>query len=158
MKIVICASISFTDKIKEIADQLSEKGHSVEIPFTSQRIISGELTLEEFLNEKQKNGDGALRKIQDDLIKRYYEIIKNADAVLVINMNKNGIENYIGGNTLIEMAFAHVLDKKIFLLNPIPEISYKDEILAMQPTVLDGNLAKICLCPMKFCFPMKKLL
>lgn len=144
MRIVICASISFTDKIKEVADQLSEQGHSVEIPFTSQRIINGELTFEEFLKEKQKNGDGALRKIQDDLIRRYYGIIKDSDAVLVINMSKNGIENYIGGNTLIEMAFAYVLDKKVFLLNPIPEISYKDEIVAMQPIVLDGNLAKIC--------------
>ena len=144
MKIVICASISFTDKIKEVADQLSAQGHSIEIPFTSQRIINGELTLEEFLAEKQKNGDGALRKIQNDLIKRYYEIIKNADAILVINIDKKGIENYIGGNTLIEMAFAHVLDKKIFLLNPIPEISYKDEIIAMQPIILNNDLDKIC--------------
>lgn len=71
-----------------MANQLSAKGHSVEIPFTSQRIINGELTLEQFLAEKEKNGDGALRKIQDDLIKRYYEIIKNADAVLVINIDK----------------------------------------------------------------------
>jgi len=142
MKIVICASISFTNKIKEVAEQLSEKGYDVEIPLTSQRIINGELTLEEFYKE-QKNGDGALRKIQDGVIKRYYEIIKNSDAVLVINMDKNGIENYIGGNTLIEMAFAHVLDKKVFLLNPIPEISYKDEIMAMRPIVLDGNLAKV---------------
>jgi len=102
-----------------VAEELSEKGYGVEIPFTSQRIINGELTLEEFLNEKQKNGDGALRKIQGDLIKCYYEIIKNSDAVLVINMNKNGIENYIDGNTLIEMAFAHMLDRKIFLLNSV---------------------------------------
>jgi len=144
MKIVICASISFTDKIKEVADQLSAKGHVVEIPFGAQRIINGELTLEQFLSEKQENGDSAL-KIQNNLIKRYYEIIKNADAILIINIDKKGIKNYIGGNTLIEMAFAHVLDKKIFLLNPIPEISYKDEIMAMQPIILDGDLAKICL-------------
>jgi len=58
-------------------------------------------------------------------------------------MDKNGIGNYIGGNTLIEMAFAHVLNKKIFLLNPVPEISYKDEIIAMQPIILNGNLEKI---------------
>lgn len=143
MKIVICASISFTNKIKEVADQLSEKGYDVEIPFGAQRIINNELTLEQFLNEKQESGDSAL-KIQNNLIKRYYEIIKNADAILVVNMDKKGIENYIGGNTLIEMAFAHVLDKKIFLLNPIPEISYKDEIIAMQPIILDNDLAKIC--------------
>jgi len=76
MKIAICASIYFTNKIKEVAEQLSKRGHTVELPFTSQRIINGELTLEEFLKEKKENGDGALRKIHDDLIKRYYEIIK----------------------------------------------------------------------------------
>ncbi|MEK7173034.1 MAG: hypothetical protein AAB723_00670 [Patescibacteria group bacterium] len=143
MKIVICASISFTNKIKEVAKALSARGHIVEIPFGAQRIISGELTLEQFLNKKQASGDSAL-KIQNNLIKRYYEIIKNADAILVINIDKKGIVNYIGGNTLIEIAFAHVLDKKIFLLNPIPEISYKDEIIAMQPIILNGDLAKIC--------------
>ena len=34
------------------------------------------------------------------------------------------------------MGFAHVLNKKIYLLNNIPEMSYSDEIRAMQPIVL----------------------
>lgn len=41
------------------------------------------------------------------------------------------------------MGFAYVLKKKIFLLNPIPELSYSDEIKAMKPIVLDGDLKKI---------------
>ncbi|MDD4990448.1 MAG: hypothetical protein PHW31_04045 [Candidatus Pacebacteria bacterium] len=143
MKIAICASISFTNKIKEVAEQLSKSGHSVDIPLSAKHIIGGDWTLEEFENEKKKSGDGAFRKILDDVIKHYFEVIKNSDAILVVNMDKKGIENYIGGNTLIEMAFAHVLDKKIFLLNPIPEISYKDEIMAMQPIILNGNLEGI---------------
>ena len=51
--------------------------------------------------------------------------------------------NYIGGNTLMEIAFAYVNDKKIFLLNPVPEVSYKDEILAMYTKVLNGDLQEI---------------
>jgi predicted RNA-binding protein with PUA domain len=43
------------------------------------------------------------------------------------------------------MGFAHVLGKKIFLLNDIPEISYKDEIKMMQPIILEGELSKITL-------------
>jgi hypothetical protein len=59
-------------------------------------------------------------------------------------LDKNGIKNYIGGNTFLEMGFAHVLNQKIFLLNPIPEIPfYKTEIEAMRPVVLNGDLAKI---------------
>ena len=82
-------------------------------------------------------------KIIDDLIRGYFEEIKSSDAVLAVNEDKNGILNYIGGNTFLEIGFAHVLDKKIYLLNDIPEVSYKAEIIAMQPIVLNGDLKKI---------------
>lgn len=148
MKIVICGSIAFTPKIKEVADILIEQGHNVEIPLTSQRIINGELTLEDFLKEKAINGDGAfresaLRKIKDDVIKRYYNLIIESDAILIVNLENKNIPNYIGGNTFLEMGFAHVLNKKIYLYNNIPTISYSDEIIAMRPVILDGNLLKI---------------
>ncbi|MFH2136669.1 MAG: hypothetical protein ABII19_03530 [Patescibacteria group bacterium] len=148
MRIVVCGSIEFTQKIKEIADKLIEHGHEVEIPLTSQKIISGELTLEDFLREKEKNGDSVFResmaqKVSDDLIRRYFHIIEKSDAILVLNYEKKGIAGYIGGNTFLEMGFAHVLNKKIFLLNPIPEMGYKDEIIAMQPEILHGDFSKI---------------
>lgn len=78
------------------------------------------------------------------MIKRYFQLIKESDGILVCNFEKNGIKNYIGGNTFLEMGLAYVLDKKIFLLNPIPEVNYKDEILAMEPIILNGDLEKIC--------------
>jgi nucleoside 2-deoxyribosyltransferase len=143
MKIVICGSIDFTPTIKEVSDVLVKHGHKVDIPFTSKRIINGELTLEDFKNEKQKNGDGAFRKIQDDVIKRYYNKINESDAILVLNLEKNGITNYIGGNTFLEMGFAHVLNKTIYLYNNIPDLSYTDELNAMLPIILDGDLLKI---------------
>lgn len=44
----------------------------------------------------------------------------------------------------MEIGFAHVNDKKIFLLNEIPEnISYVDEIKAMADTILNGDLHKL---------------
>jgi len=143
MKITICSSIDFTYEIKKVADKLKAIGYETEIPLTSQRILNGELTLEAFKREKKKNGDGSIVKIKDDVIRRYYELIKNSDAIVVINLEKNGNKNYIGGNTFLEIGFAHVLNKKIYLLNPIPEIGYKDEILAMQPIILNGDLNKI---------------
>lgn len=143
MKIVICGSIEFTPKIKEVADALTKHGHEIDVPLTSQRIISGELTLEEFKKEKRKNGDGAFRKIQDDVIKRYYDIIQASDAILVLNLEKNGAANYIGGNTFLEMGFAHVLNKPIYLYNDIPNASYTDEIIAMQPIALNGDLKNL---------------
>lgn len=44
----------------------------------------------------------------------------------------------------MELAFGHVLDKTVYLMNPIPEgLGYTDEIAAMQPTILNGDLTKI---------------
>ncbi len=144
MKITICGSIDFTYKIKEVADVLSGRGHEVEIPYMAQKILNGVISLEEFQNIKQKDGDINFRKnAEEDLIKRYFRLIKESDAVLIVNIDKKGIKNYIGGNVLLEMGFAYVLDKKIFLLNEIPDISYKDEIEAMGPVILYGDLNKI---------------
>lgn len=143
MKIVICASVMFSYEIKEYADKLIKMGHSVEMPFTTKKILNGELTLEEYKKEKERNGDGAFRKVKEDLIKRYYKLIKDGDAILVINLDKNGIRNYIGGNVFLEMGFAYCLDKKIYLLNEIPDMNYTDEIKAMQPIIIYGSLLKI---------------
>ena len=70
--------------------------------------------------------------------------MQDADAVLVLNLDKNGIKNYVGGNTLMEIGFAHVLNQKIFMYNPIPETTYcKSEIEAVRPVVINGDLSKI---------------
>lgn len=77
-------------------------------------------------------------------IKFWHGLIKSGDAILVCNFDKNGIKDYIGGNTLMEIGFAYVNDKKIFLFNSIPkEVSYADEIKAMIDVVIDGDLSKI---------------
>jgi len=140
MKIAICGSINFTYEIKEIADKLKEKGFEVGIPITSQKILNGDISLEDFKKEKEANGDASFRKIQDDVIKRYYELIKGVDAILIANYEKHDIKDYVGGNTFLEMGFAYVLNKKIFLLNSIPEMTYTDEIKAMLPIALNGDL------------------
>jgi hypothetical protein len=82
-------------------------------------------------------------KREMDLITRYYHIIKEGDCVLVVNTDKEDKLNYIGGKTFLEMGFAHVLGKPIYLLNPLPEVSYKDELEAMNLQVLNGDLGLI---------------
>lgn len=143
MHIVICSSIDFTYEVKRVARVLLDMGHTVDIPLTCKRIIQGELTLDEYLQEKERGGESARRKINDDVIKRYYTKIKNSDAILVLNEAKKGIPNYIGGNTFLEMGFAHVLGKTIFLYNDIPDMFYSDELLAMRPVVLNGDVSLI---------------
>lgn len=142
MKIVISASLDFTKKIKDIADKLIKQGHQVIIPKTAKMILDGEVSLEQIKKEKE-SGEIFKRAIRLDIIKYYFGKIKEADAVLVLNFDKKGIKNYIGGGTFLEIGFAHVLGKKIFLLNEIPDMPYKTEIKAMQPIILKGDLRRI---------------
>ena len=95
--------------------------------------------VEDFTTGKRTNED-KWRKLKKDPFKNYFKVIKNSDAILVVNIDKKGVKGYIGGNTLIEMAFAHILDKKIYLLNQIPDLSYKDEIEAFKPIILNSDL------------------
>jgi hypothetical protein len=70
--------------------------------------------------------------------------ISNVDAVVVVNKQKNGVDGYIGGATFLEMYDAFRMNKKIFLLNPIPEISLiKDELIGFSPIILNNDLEKV---------------
>ena len=61
-----------------------------------------------------------------------------------MNDEKHGIQNYIGGNVLMEMGQAYVNHKKIFFLNGMPSgLAYMDEIEAMDPICLNGDLSEI---------------
>lgn len=128
--------MTFSKEMVEIEKKLKEKNHIVVLPKHTEEYVLLD-SLDNVHSESVKN------KIEHDLIRDYYEEIKNNEAIIVINYDKNNIENYIGGNTFLEMGFAHVLNKKIYLLNPIPEMGYRDEIVAMQPIILGGNLEDI---------------
>ncbi len=148
MVITICSSIDFTTKILEIKRNLELNSHAVNIPYFSEKIAKGEITMDEFLAIKEQGGDISMRKAEPiDLIKRHYNLIKSSDAILVLNNDKKGIENYIGGSTLMEMGFAYVNGKKIYLYNDIPlrseRMHYIDEIIDMKPVVIFGNLKLI---------------
>ena len=89
------------------------------------------------------NSEKAEDKINNNLIRGYFEKMKNYDVALIVNPEKRGITGYIGGNTFIEMAFAHVLNKKIYCLNPLPDLPYKAEMIAMEPIIINGDLTLI---------------
>lgn len=148
MKITICSSVYFTPKIIEIKNKLEKLGHIVNILYVTQKIIDREISFEEYMDSKEKSGDIVVRTLLSvDMIKRYWEFIKDSDAILVLNLKKKNINNYIGGSVLMEMGFAYGFGKKIFLFNPVPERSermhYIDEILDLNPIIIQGDLSKI---------------
>ncbi|MEK6886722.1 MAG: hypothetical protein AABW88_02725 [Nanoarchaeota archaeon] len=130
MKIAICGSMAFAKEMFEIKSRLNLSHNTT--PANVEKYADGRVSVED-----------KWEKIESDVIKSYFEEIKKVDAILVVNKDKNNIKNYVGGNALIEMAFAHILNKKIFLLNGIPKMSYSDELGVMKPVVLNGDLSRI---------------
>jgi hypothetical protein len=74
------------------------------------------------------------------MIRLQREKILANDGILVLNFEKNGQQNYIGGATFLEIYQAFDLGRKIFLYNPLPENTFTDELKAMNPIVIQGNL------------------
>lgn len=81
--------------------------------------------------------------LKDTLIREHLDKIYESDAVFIYNEEKKGVAGYIGGNTLMEMAFAYAQGIEIFTLCAAPDISYRDEIEGMRPIVVDGDVAAI---------------
>ena len=135
--------MAFSREMIEAKKKLEDRGWEVVLPEGVEDYVSDPIW------QKRAAGwgtlEGAKKKIEKDLINKHYREVGTSDAILVINKDKNGIKNYIGGNSFLEMGFAYVLGKKIYVLNPLPEelpIFYQ-ELVAMQPIVLDGDLSKI---------------
>src|SRR3990167_8032038 len=95
MKITICGSMAFAKDMLEIKQKLEEQNHIVIVPANTDKYANGTIDVE-----------NKWEKIELDVIRAYFEEIKKTDAILVINKDKNNIKNYVGGNSLIEIAFA----------------------------------------------------
>jgi len=141
-EIVICSSASFYKQVVEVEQELKEMGYKVVIPLTAGKMKrSGDFRVETY-KTWFKDPSNYARKMF--LTKHHFNKIAKGDAVLVLNYKKNGIEGYIGGAVLCEIALALHLKKKIYILNPIDKsCSYAEEILGMLPIILEGDLSHI---------------
>lgn len=146
MKITLCGSIAFYPEMLEMTRTLASLGHKVKLPMNEIADKDGNMISIEQYYEIRKSGSSDTEWIWDrkeQAIRIHFEKIEWSDAVLILNYAKNDIPGYIGGNTLVEMGLALHLRKPIYLLNEIPELSYKEEILAMKPRVINGDFGKI---------------
>jgi hypothetical protein len=118
-KVVICSSISFEKQIIEWKNKL--EGMNFEVVNYPEKL-SGDIVVgyeKEFLE--------------------HYTSIKNADAIIVLNIRKNNISGYIGAGVFAEMAFAIGLNKSlgknidVYYINPIPDdLPYSEELKLWQ--------------------------
>jgi len=134
MTIGIIGSMAFTDQMLALKTQLNNAGHTALVSdfcYEYTGKSAEEIARQTIKDKNERNG-----------LLEMCEKIAGVDAVLALNLEKRGIANYIGGNTLIKLGYAFILGKKIFLWNPVPKIDlYQSEIEAMKPVVLDKNLS-----------------
>ena len=134
MKITICGSIKFFDDMVTLQKKLEKLGHEVLMPIKAPGV--------DYWAEDNTSRVTAKKTLE--LINEHFHKIEKSDAILVVNLTKGDIKNYIGANTFLELGFAHYLGKRIYLLNPIPEQPYiLDEVLTIDPIILEGNIENL---------------
>src|SRR3989338_3595196 len=125
MKIFICASKHLYGNIPTIKKSLEAKGNIITLPNSYDNPLKEE--------EMKLIGSKEHRIWKAEMLRLQGKKIADNDAILVLNMEKNGQQNYIGGATFLEIFKAFELGKKIYLFNPIPNNIFKDELTAINP-------------------------
>lgn len=119
--VVLCGSMKVKDEILKAADELKNMGYNPILPLECLRgeskVIASKAHMDRIVNPSN-------------------------EYILVVNAIKDGIENYIGPNTLVEIAFGFYHNKKVILLNGIYE-SYKEELIGWEVNCLSGDLSNI---------------
>ncbi len=130
-KVLIISSNSFYKEIPKIKEKIEAKGYKVYLTNSYKKTIGWASSEKEHKSNNYKSLKSNRRKIS------------NIDMVLCLNLEKNGVSNYIGGATFIKLYEAFMNKKKIYLWNPIPKGILHDEILNFSPKVINGDLEKL---------------
>lgn len=133
MKIFIICSKAFYERIPYYKEKLEAKGHEITLPNCYEAPET----------EAKYRGTSEHAKWKASMLKHSEDVIKNMDAVLVLNFDKNGQKNYIGGATFLEIYDAFRLGKKIYFINDLPDGMLKDELIGFDGLVINGDLDKI---------------
>lgn len=116
------------ERMHEVEQTLREKGFEVLLPNMDEVNDYSTMTVDEQYKTKYS------------MILDHLEKIRKGDAILILNERLKDTDGYIGANSFLEMGFALCLNKKIFLMNNIPDQPNSVEIGGMLPIVIEGNL------------------
>lgn len=133
MKIMLICSKAFYDKLGYFKSELESRGHEVVMP----NCWDCPETESKYRGTKEHSSWKASMYKQSEIA------ISGVDGVLVLNYDKNGQKNYIGGATFLEIYDAFRLDKKIYFVNELPDGMLKDELIGFSPVIINGDLNKI---------------
>lgn len=126
----------FVEQMKEWKEKLEDEGYMVETPalFDFHKVRDEEGNLEKFEEIKRRE------------TKIHFDKVAQAELLLILNYDKDGKKNYIGGNTFAEIAYAialnlcHGSSKEIYTINPLPTyLPYYEELRAWGVKQWDRN-------------------
>lgn len=125
--------MQFAEQMVEVKRKLEQMGHQVFLSLNTEKLVGK--------TQKEKEQIKLKQKFSENAIESFWNSMKNSDALLILNYDKNGVKNYIGGNSFMDITLAYYLKQKIYLLNPIPDNPiYKTELQAIKPTILNADL------------------
>jgi len=136
---MIIGSMAFVKDMVAVQKELQSLGHDVSIPADSDPHLQDA----DFVDSLTAN---VAFCIENNTMKRNFDMVAAHDAVLVLNHRRNDIDGYIGTSALLEMGIAHFHGKKLFLYNAQPDynlVRWAHEVAIMQPVILDEDLSKI---------------
>ena len=117
------------DAMRSVAAALEHRGHRVTLPAPwPPGVDPGSLSESALVDRKAAFVDEHLRAI------------RSADALLVVNADAPQAPGYVGPSALIELAFAHAVGTPSYVMHPVGPQPCRLEVLALRPTLLDGDL------------------
>jgi hypothetical protein len=129
-QVVLCGSMSAYGAIKTVQGRLARAGIAAVAPEADD------------FDAAASSADVREAKRLSSL--HHFATIKNpkSRAILVVNVDKDGLHDYIGPNAFAEIAVAFSEGLSIYLLQDIPK-QYQDELTAWGAHCLLGNLESL---------------
>jgi NTP pyrophosphatase (non-canonical NTP hydrolase) len=151
MKIVVGGSMTFAKEQLEAKGVLESMGYEVLVTDDIGNHVNNPSIKENFKEELEFC-------LRNDIVRSFFNKIRDTDAYLVVNKEKKGIRGYLGASVLMEMGLAYYLGKKVFLLEEIDvSQSYAMEVAIINPVVLGGDLSKVVGVDSKPSFSLKEV-
>ncbi len=133
MRVLIICSTCFYNKVGPIKKELESKGFTVNTP----NGYNTELADENYDNMTELEYIDFFK----DMFWESRNKISNTDSVLVLNYDKSDeLKNYIGASTFLEMYEACMQNKKIYVMNSLPNNFLLDELKGFGPIILKGDI------------------
>lgn len=130
-RVVICGSMAFYANMVEQRSLLRELGVKSVMPDPDTDVFHT-MDEDDSLATKRTASMKHIRRVRDG----------KTFGILVLNLDKHGIPDYIGPNTFAEVAIALAHYKRIYLYQGIPTF-YRDELVAWGAVPLNGDLSRL---------------